>query len=418
MARSSIRVRRPIRSNSLFNGMINAHQNTRPGLAIIANGLPPYRVHLHTEVATRIPELKLHTLITHGAAEFEWQVSPPASIHASFFGSPGDSPLAPTFHRPRMEWQKGKRIIEYLREHDIRAVICNGYRYISYLRIIAHCHRKEIPLFVRNDSNIRGEIYLPAWKKVAKPRLYAWWLARSSGVMSMGEYGDQFFLKYGADPTRLYRVPCLPDCDSFSRAVPDRLEGFRRKYQLRSDRHYLLYSGRLVPQKRVDLLVDAFDVLADERPDWDLLVVGDGVLGDSLRERVPERLRSRVIWAGFQELDDCISAYHAADVLVLPSDREPWAVVVQEAMAAGLAVVASDAVGAARDLITDGISGRIFPMGDGAELQRAIRDVTDPSALAAYREQSRAALDEWRRRADPVAEIRRALVEHGILNRK
>ena len=170
-----------------------------------------------------------------------------------------------------------------------------------------------------------------------------------------------------------------------------------------------------MPQKRVDLLLDAFAAIAAERPDWDLLIAGDGVLGDELRQRVPQVLRSRVVWTGFLEQEDLKSAYHASDVLVLPSDYEAWAVVVQEAMAAGLVVVSSDVAGASFDLIEDGISGRIFASGQCNELQQALLQVTAAEDIEGLKLRSRAALDTWRSRTDPVAEIRRALSDAGAL---
>ena len=172
----------------------------RPGLAIIANCMTPYRAHLHSALVVGIPELKLHTLITHGPAEFNWHLQPPESINAHFFGSTDDSPLAGTFRRPISEWRKGGRLIEYLKQNDVQAVIMMGYRYISYLRTIRYCGAAGLPLFVNNDSNIHGDRRLSASKRWAKKQLYAWWLRRASGVMSMGEYGDQFFTYYGADP--------------------------------------------------------------------------------------------------------------------------------------------------------------------------------------------------------------------------
>jgi glycosyltransferase involved in cell wall biosynthesis len=395
--------------------MTTENENDRPGLAIIANCITPYRVHLHETIAAGIPELKLHTLFTHGAAEFAWTVGVPTSINASFFGAPTDSPLASVFRAPLAEWRKGGRLIRYLQENDVRAVICCAYRYISYLRTIRYCHRAGIPVFVANDSNIRCEDNMSPMKQFLKSRVYAWWMPHVSGVMPMGEYGDQFFLKYGADPQRLYRLPCWPDFGRYARSDPERLERFRRKYGLRPERRYLLYSGRLVPKKRVDLLMDAFAALAADRPDWDLLIVGDGWQGEQLRKRIPEPLRSRVIWTGFLEQDDCISSYHSAEVLVLPSDREPWALVVQEAMAAGLVVIASDVVGAAHDMVKDRVSGRIFPAGDLAAFKQAILDITDGSVIASYRQQSSDALAAWQQKANPIIGVRRAMVDCGVL---
>jgi glycosyltransferase involved in cell wall biosynthesis len=391
--------------------------DARPGLAMIANCMTPYRANLHSLVAAGISELKLHTLITHGPAEFDWSMKVPESIHATYYGEQDDSPLAHPFHAPLREWRKGARLIDYLRAHQVRAVIIQSYRYPSYLRTMRHCHRHGIRVFYRNDSNIRSDIHLSSRKRMIKRLIYAAWMPWVDGVMSMGEYGDQFFKTYGAAGKKIYRVPCTPDYDCFGRIDRCQLDDFCQRFGLAKDRKYLISSGRLVPAKRVDLLIEAFAAIADERPEWDLLVVGDGPLRVSLEKQFPERLQRRLIWTGFLQQLDCVAAYHAAEVLILPSDYEPWALVVQEAMSAGLSVVASDRVGAARELVEDGISGRIFPAGNVVALERAILDVTNVDSIADYRAHSSASLAAWRKRVDPVAEIRRALADQGILER-
>jgi glycosyltransferase involved in cell wall biosynthesis len=163
------------------------------------------------------------------------------------------------------------------------------------------------------------------------------------------------------------------------------------------------------------LLIDAFVAIAAERPDWDLLIVGHGPLSDELRRRVPEPLRPRLVWAGFLDGAENALAFHAADVLVLPSDQEPWALVIQEGMAAGLVVVASDIVGAAHELVEDRVSGRFFASGNLGQLIEAIRDVTDPAAFPQFNEQSHKAMARYRQNVQPVSEIRRALRDAGVL---
>jgi glycosyltransferase involved in cell wall biosynthesis len=389
--------------------------DSKPGLAIIANVLTPYRVHLHKVIAEGIPELKLHTLVTHGPADFNWDIQPPDSINVHHFGSKDESPLASSLHKPLREWHKGGRLIEYLTQNDVRAVIMLGYRYISYLRVIRYCSGIGLPLFVNNDSNIHGDRRLSASKRWAKKRLYGWWLRRTSGVMSMGEYGDQFFIYYGADPARLYRLPYWPDFDAFAHVDEVRLEQFRRKFGLAANRKYILYSGRLVPVKRVDLLIDAFAAVANQRPEWDLLIAGDGPLRSELQRRVPGWLQSRVKWTGFLDGREPALAYHAAELLVLSSDAEPWALVVQEAMAAGLTVIASNVVGAARELVQDGVSGRIFAAGSGHELEQALLQVTEREATPGFKANARVALEKWKSQTDPAVEIRRALVKSQVL---
>jgi hypothetical protein len=156
------------------------------GLAMIANCMTPYRAHLHELVAKGIPELKLHSLITHGAADFDWAVNVPPSIHATYFNEAGESALSGVTEHPYREWRKGARLIDYLVTHNVCAAICTGYQYPSYLRLIAGCYRRQIPLFVRNDSNIKSDARLSPVKQFFKRKVYDWWIPRVAGVMSMG----------------------------------------------------------------------------------------------------------------------------------------------------------------------------------------------------------------------------------------
>jgi glycosyltransferase involved in cell wall biosynthesis len=389
--------------------------DVRPGLAIIANVMTPYRANLHCLVAAGIPELKLHTLITHGVGDFAWDDATPPEVNPTNFSAKGEHSLDNPLRRPVAEWRKADRLIRHLQTHNIKAVIFCFYRYISYLRVMDYCCRAGIPFWVNLDSNIRSEPQLSALQSFVKRRLYDWWLKRASGVLSMGALGDQFFLKYGADPKRIYRVPYWPDFDAFIRCDNVALNRLQQKFGLDRRRHYIIYSGRLVPEKRVDLLIDAFSAIAAERPDWDLLIVGHGTLGDQLRLRVPKSLQQRVVWTGFLEGAENVAAFHAADILVLPSDQEPWALVIQEAMAAGLIVVASDIVGAAHELVEDHVSGRIFAAGNLQQLNHAIRDVTDPAAFTQYNERSQQAMARYRKNVQPVNEIRRALRDAGVI---
>jgi glycosyltransferase involved in cell wall biosynthesis len=389
--------------------------DNRPGLAIVTNSITPYHINLERLIADGIPEMKLHVLITHGASDFQWMVDVPPQITLERFGNVDEHPLENPLRRPVWEWRKASRMIRYFSENNVRAAIINGYRFISYMRLMKYCESAGIPFFVNADSNIRSEPRLSLVQRTGKRALYNWWMKRAAGVMSMGEYGDQFFLKYGADRDRLYRVPCWPNYDEFAGADEVQLSRFCNQFGLIRQRRRLLFSGRLVPAKRVDLLIDAFAEVAASRPDWDLLIVGDGVLREQLEQRVPAHLRSRVTWTGFLAGQDLTLAYHAADVLVLPSDHEPWALVVQEAMAAGLVVIASDVVGAARELIDDGESGRIFVSGDYNSLLAATEDLTNPASIEGYKSAAASALRKYRERVDPVAEIRRALTTVGVL---
>jgi glycosyltransferase involved in cell wall biosynthesis len=105
----------------------------------------------------------------------------------------------------------------------------------------------------------------------------------------------------------------------------------------------------------------------------------------ALARATVERSCLPVTFAGFLNQSEIVRAYVAADCLVLPSDAgETWGLVVNEAMACGLPAIVSDQVGCGPDLVTEGVTGSIFPMGDlGALAQRLITFSGNPAALRA-----------------------------------
>ena len=96
-----------------------------------------------------------------------------------------------------------------------------------------------------------------------------------------------------------------------------------------------------------------------------------------------ERERLPATFAGFLNQSEIVRAYAAADCLVLPSDAgETWGLVVNEAMACGIPAIVSDQVGCGSDLVTDGVTGATFPMGDVDALARCLIEFSaDPKRL-------------------------------------
>lgn len=139
--------------------------------------------------------------------------------------------------------------------------------------------------------------------------------------------------------------------------------------------------GRLNEVKRQDLLLGGFARLGDEFPDARLLVVGDGPLRDDLRG-LAERLgvADRVVFAGYQANPERLLG--VMDVFALTSRSEGMPLVVLEAWAAGVPVVAS-AVGGLPEMIDSGRTGLLFPSGDEPALAAAVADLLRDSYRAA-----------------------------------
>ncbi|MEI7837739.1 MAG: glycosyltransferase, partial [Planctomycetota bacterium] len=307
-----------------------------------------------------------------------------------------------------------KRSAAYFRDHHVKAAIIAGWSSVHQLRLMRLCRRMRIPFFILGDSNILKD-QPRSWLSKTLKRLCLRWIGkRCAGFMPIGTLGQKFFEFYGADPRKIFIVPLEPDYTRFDAVDKDKLAGFFQRRGLSREKRYVLYMGRMVSVKRPDLLIDAFVKLAPEELEWDLLMGGKGPLDQALRERVPRELHSRVHWLGFCETSEVTLAFQAADVFVLPSSREPWALVINEAAAAGLAIVASDMVGAAYDIVQDGVSGRVFQSGDLDSLCRALSDAMNGENCQRYKKAVRESLAAWRKKADVADGVRKALASVGL----
>ena len=117
--------------------------------------------------------------------------------------------------------------------------------------------------------------------------------------------------------------------------------------------------------------------------------------GARLHARARE-LGVRLALVGDVDWERIVELYVAADVFALLSEREPWAVVVNEAAACGLPLVLSDRVGAAHDLLRDGENGALVPAGDVDAAATALRELAaDPKRRAEQGARSRELARDW-----------------------
>lgn len=160
----------------------------------------------------------------------------------------------------------------------------------------------------------------------------------------------------------------------------------------------LVYCGRLTKEKNVLLLLRAFRVVQNEYANVVLVIAGGGPLKSQMKQYVTENdLQHKVSFRGAyarHELPDILTTDSA---LILPSKKEGWGMVVNEAASLGRPVIVSDAAGVIYDLVDEGKNGFVFRSNDVDSLVDAIRRLLDasPEHIIAMQTHSRMLFDRY-----------------------
>jgi glycosyltransferase involved in cell wall biosynthesis len=221
-------------------------------------------------------------------------------------------------------------------------------------------------------------------------------VANASGVLVTGTLARNSMLARGAASERVRVFANTVDVEEFAadaaRLAPRRGE-LRSVLGAEPDDVLVLSVARLAPEKGLDVLVRAVAAAGDSR--LVLVLAGGGTERERLEQLATDE-NVRLVLTGDVEWERIVELYVAADVFALLSQREPWAVVVNEAAACGLPLVLSDRVGAAHDLLRDGDNGKLVAAGDVVVAAAAFRALAaDPELRRAQGERSRELARDW-----------------------
>ncbi len=159
----------------------------------------------------------------------------------------------------------------------------------------------------------------------------------------------------------------------------------RNKYNIPPENKILLFVGRLTREKNLEYLIKAFTLVKKEMANTTLVLTAQGPLEDELKQLTKDlgmKLDIDVIFTGAQPFDTLVDIYYSSDLFVFSSMTETQGLVLIEAMAAGLPVVALRASGV-QDMVDNGIDG-ILTNGDMGEFSQAIIDILSDEKLYQY----------------------------------
>ncbi len=230
-----------------------------------------------------------------------------------------------------------------------------GWAYKSHLKVLRH-FKNKIPVLFRGDSTLLDE--QPGIKNLLRKIYLRWVYKHIDYALYTGTNNKAYFKKYGLTDKQLLFTPHAVDNERF--ALDRAKEALQLKQQLNIDPNavVILFAGKLEEKKAPDLLLQAFINLA--QPSVHLLFVGDGALLSDLKQQASAQ--PNVHFMGFQNQRYMPVIYQACDIFCLPSKGpgETWGLAVNEAMACGKAILVSNKVGCAIDLVEPAVNGYIF----------------------------------------------------------
>jgi glycosyltransferase involved in cell wall biosynthesis len=260
-----------------------------------------------------------------------------------------------------------------IRDGGYDAVWLHGYAYAAYVLSFFAAKSCGLPVLIRSETHLG--LARPGWRRWLRDEILRIAYRFVDGCLAIGTANRAYYRALGVPNEKIFDVPYTVDNDRFiAAATMGSVEraAVRAKYGLSIDMPVVLYASKFMRRKHPDDLIRVMSTLNDKGLKATLLMVGTGEMEEELRNLAISLSLDNVIFAGFINQAELPKIYAASDVFVLPSENEPWGLIVNEVMCAGLPVVVSDEVGCVPDLVKYGVNGFHIKTGDISSLANAL----------------------------------------------
>jgi glycosyltransferase involved in cell wall biosynthesis len=331
----------------------------------------PYRMPFYELLAAR-PEIDLEVVFCSGA-----QPDRPWDLDRSLDRVPhrflrGVSPTVRT-RRGTFVYELNPGAVPLAARGTHDAVVIGGYAVFAEQAAIAISLARRIPYLLHSESTLAAP--RPLLVRYLK-RAAVGAAARSAAAgLATGTEAARYLEHYGLPRDRIRIVPNTVDVAAYGRAAEEaRARAGDLRDALGLPERYVLFAGRLVEDKGVLDVLAARALLGDSA--LPLVVAGSGPLERDVQDA------PGIVHVGFVQPERLVELFALAEWTVVPSHREPWGVVVNESLACGCPVIVTERVGAAADLVIEGVNGHIVPPHAPAALASALagpRPSADPA---------------------------------------
>lgn len=245
------------------------------------------------------------------------------------------------------------------------------------------CKLKGAKTVIRNIAhNIEG-VNKSSFRFILKNFIYGTIFRKSTYCLYIGKHNKVFYKNFKVNDAKLLHAPHVVDNVFFQSKIlhQDRKGRFKESLGVDKESLVLLFCGKLIPIKQPKMLLEAFS-FAKFNHKVTLLFVGDGILRKELEEMAVKikTANKEIKFLGFKNQSELPAIYSITDVLVLPSVRETWGLVVNEALNYSNAIIVSDHVGCGEELVKNK-TGLIFSKNSTQELQHSLEKMVNIDAF-------------------------------------
>ena len=296
------------------------------------------------------------------------------------------------------------------------ALVVHGHTPAAVLIAAAAARWVGVPVFAREETHLglrRGLL-----KRIVRKPLMGAFYRSLSGVLAIGSANAAFYGAMGVPDDRIFCVPYTVDNARFiegARLSEVQRKKVRAELGVADDFPIVLYAAKLQARKNPDDLLRAAGRLKDRGISFHVAMVGSGEMAADLVDLAARLKLDNVHFHGFVNQGTLPQLYGAADVFVLPSENEPWGLAINEAMCAGLPIVASTGVGCIPDLVQECVNGKTFVPGDVEGLTNALQPIlVDVETRQRMGAASRDIISRWSY-AECAVGLQTALVRTGVV---
>ena len=282
-------------------------------------------------------------------------------------------------------------VLEIFRQR-FDAIIIHGHNFATNILAMFAAKLVGTHVFVRGETHLlldRGSL-----KRFARKPIMGFFYKLCDACLYIGTLNRTFYRALGVPEAKLFATPYTVDNDFFiSKSVewlPSK-DSVKAELGISSETPVILYASKLIARKRPLDLLRAYEDLRKNGIAAALVFVGDGPEMLTLAEWVKEHSIEDVYFLGFRNQTALPKYFTIADVFVLPAENEPWGLIVNEVMCAGIPVITTREVGAGADLVADGSTGFIYDCGDIKALGEMISKILTDRELR--QKMSRASLE-------------------------